>query len=118
MLRELGSEARGESWQPRVGVFVFVALAPTRDEGRALLAERLSALYATDMSQAAARYGVFGTPDQCVDALHAYIEAGVDTVIAKPVAAGSSRARTTALYESVLARVKRLAPARIAAPGL
>ena len=63
------------------GLFIFFAVHDDRETAIEMAAERLSRQYNQDFSKLVHRYALAGNPDDCIQRLHEYIEAGARTII-------------------------------------
>ena len=63
------------------GLFIFFAVHEDRDEAIRMAAERLSVQYNQDFSQLVHRYALAGNPDDCIERLREYVDAGARTII-------------------------------------
>ncbi len=63
----------------------FITVGRDREQARAAWVARLSQRYAQDFGPLADRYGVIGTPEQCLERLEAFRAAGCDYVLLNPI---------------------------------
>ena len=66
------------------GLFIFTCVHDDRDTALAMANERLSRQYQQDFSKLVAKYTLAGSPQDCVNRLREYIDAGARTVMFSP----------------------------------
>lgn len=75
----------GEAGRPegavRGGLYIFTCVHENRGTALELANEQLSRQYNQDFSDLVGRYALAGSPDDCVERLQQYIEAGARTII-------------------------------------
>ena len=65
----------------KAGLFLFFAVHEERDRAIKMATERLSVQYNQDFSSLVGKYALAGTPEDCVERLREYVDAGARTVI-------------------------------------
>jgi alkanesulfonate monooxygenase SsuD/methylene tetrahydromethanopterin reductase-like flavin-dependent oxidoreductase (luciferase family) len=68
----------------RGGLFIFTCVHDDRDTALAMANERLSRQYQQDFSKMVAKYTLAGSPQDCVERLREYIDAGATTIMFSP----------------------------------
>ncbi len=63
------------------GIYLFTCVNDDRDAALALANEQLSRQYNQDFSKLVGKYALAGSPDDCIERLNQYIEAGAETII-------------------------------------
>ncbi len=104
MLSEAGRSADGFGW----GLHLMTALGETREEAVATAAAGLEAgyNYDGDYSELAERYCLLGTPDECIEQLKAFEEAGAEDILLSWLApAGQISDQISAVGSEVLPRL-------------
>ncbi len=71
----------GRSELVRPGLFVFFAVHEDRAQAIEMATDRLSVQYNQDFSKLVGRYALAGNPDDCIDRLREYVDAGARTII-------------------------------------
>jgi probable F420-dependent oxidoreductase len=66
------------------GLFIFTCVHDDRDTALAMANERLSRQYNQDFSKMVAKYTLSGSPQDCVNRLREYIDAGARTIMFSP----------------------------------
>jgi probable F420-dependent oxidoreductase len=66
------------------GLFIFTCVHDDRDTALAMANERLSRQYNQDFSKIVAKYTLAGSPQDCVNRLREYIDAGARTIMFSP----------------------------------
>lgn len=64
---------------------VFITVDRDLERARQTWVSRLSRRYNQDFGPLAGRYGIFGPPARCAEALQAYVEAGCDYFVLNPI---------------------------------
>ena len=64
---------------------VFIAIGKDYEQARATWVQRLSRRYNQDFAPLADRYGIFGTPAQCIEQMERFVEAGCRYCILDPI---------------------------------
>lgn len=107
-VREL-AQAQGRAAEDVSGaIFLWATVDEDGERARQLAIDTVSRMYQQDFSRLADRYLLFGTPEQVVDRIGQYAEAGAEAVIVGPLGVGADRDRTFAgLAEDVLPRLSR-----------
>ena len=65
--------------------FVFTAVGETHEEGRRVAVEKLSQRYHQPFENLVERYCALGTPQECVERLQRFVDAGVRHCILSPL---------------------------------
>jgi alkanesulfonate monooxygenase SsuD/methylene tetrahydromethanopterin reductase-like flavin-dependent oxidoreductase (luciferase family) len=96
--------ARIERTEPvKPGMFIFFAVHEDREVARKMATDRLSVQYNQDFSQLVGKYALAGNPDDCVQRLQEYIDAGARTVVLNAACPGDYMAENQRLLaEEVL----------------
>jgi|TARA_Y100000310_G_scaffold343583_2_gene451931 probable F420-dependent oxidoreductase len=63
------------------GLFIFFAVHKDRETGLKMAIDRLSVQYNQDFSKLAGRYALAGNPQDCIDRLKEYTDAGASTIL-------------------------------------
>lgn len=85
------------------GLFIFTCVHESRDRALELANEQLSLQYNQDFSKLVHKYTISGSPDDCVEQIRAYMQAGAETVIfAQGCPPDYAHANTRLLGEAVL----------------
>jgi len=66
------------------GLYIFTCVHESRERALELANEQLSRQYNQDFSKLVHKYTISGSPDDCVEQIRAYVEAGAGTVIFGP----------------------------------
>jgi probable F420-dependent oxidoreductase len=91
--RDYGREA---PVQP--GLFIFFAIHEDREQAVKMAADRLSVQYNQDFSKLVGRYALAGNPDDCIERLREYVDAGAGTVILSSACPNGYMAENEALF--------------------
>ncbi len=90
------------------GLFIFFAVHEDRDEAIRMATERLSVQYNQDFSKLVGRYALAGNPEDCVERLLEYVDAGARTVILNSACdAGYVERNEALLAREVIPELKR-----------
>jgi probable F420-dependent oxidoreductase len=82
---QAAAEAAGRSLDGFVMAHLtFITVGRDGERARRQWIERISKRYAQDFTPLADKYGVFGTPDQCIEQLHRFHRAGCSYFILSP----------------------------------
>ena len=65
----------------RGGIYLFTCVNDDRDTALDLANQQLSRQYNQDFSELVGKYALAGSPDDCIERLNQYLEAGAETVI-------------------------------------
>jgi alkanesulfonate monooxygenase SsuD/methylene tetrahydromethanopterin reductase-like flavin-dependent oxidoreductase (luciferase family) len=85
-LEKIGVAAAGRSLDDFVPAHLaFITVGRDFETARNAWAARLTARYNQDFSRLADKYGVIGTPVQCVETLERFVEAGCRHFILNPI---------------------------------
>ena len=79
------------------GLFIFFAVHSDRQTAIKMATDRLSLQYNQDFSQLVGKYALAGTPDDCVQRLREYADAGAQTIILNSACPSSYIAENEAL---------------------
>ncbi len=82
----------------RGAVFIWGAVDQDGSRSRAWAVEGVSRVYQQDFEHLADRYLLHGSPTEVAAAIHAYREAGAETLVFSPVGDGERRARMIELF--------------------
>jgi len=63
------------------GIFIFTCVHESRDRALELANEQLSKQYNQDFSKLVHKYTISGSPDDCIEQINAYRQAGAETMI-------------------------------------
>lgn len=75
------AEEAGRTDPVMAGLFIFFAVHEERDQGIKMAIDRLSVQYKQDFSKLAGKYVLAGNPQDCIDRLKEYVDAGARTII-------------------------------------
>jgi probable F420-dependent oxidoreductase len=86
----------------------FITVGRDYEQARAAWVARLSKRYAQDFGPLADRYGIIGTPEQCVERLEAFRAAGCDYFLMNPICdPPEERAQLETIAAEILPRLRR-----------
>jgi probable F420-dependent oxidoreductase len=80
------------------GLFIFFAVHEDRETAIKMATDRLSAQYNQDFSALVGKYALAGNPEDCVQRLREYIDAGAGTVILNSACPGGYMAENEKLF--------------------
>lgn len=63
------------------GLYIFTCVHESRDRALELANEQLSRQYNQDFSKLVHKYTISGSPDDCIEQINAYVQAGAETII-------------------------------------
>jgi alkanesulfonate monooxygenase SsuD/methylene tetrahydromethanopterin reductase-like flavin-dependent oxidoreductase (luciferase family) len=90
------------------GLFIFFAVHEDRDTAIKMATDRLSAQYNQDFSALVGKYALAGNPEDCINRLQEYIDAGAGTVILNSACPGLYMAENEKLFaERVLSAFRK-----------
>jgi probable F420-dependent oxidoreductase len=89
------------------GLFIFFAVHEDRDIAVEMATKRLSKQYNQDFTKLVHKYAIAGTPDDCVNRMREYMDAGAETIILNSACPGNYTEDNEALMASeVLPRIR------------
>jgi probable F420-dependent oxidoreductase len=83
-IARLTEEAERPPGTVKGGLFIFTCVHEDRETALTMVNERLSRQYNQDFSKLVAKYTLAGSPQDCVDRLREYVDAGARTVMLSP----------------------------------
>jgi alkanesulfonate monooxygenase SsuD/methylene tetrahydromethanopterin reductase-like flavin-dependent oxidoreductase (luciferase family) len=90
------------------GLFIFFAVHEDREQARQMASDRLSVQYNQDFSKLVGRYALAGNPQDCIDRLQEYIDAGARTIMLNSACPGAYMAENERLLAAeVLPALRR-----------
>lgn len=85
------------------GLFIFTCVHESRDRALELANEQLSKQYNQDFTKLVGKYTISGSPDDCIEQINAYREAGAETIIfAQGCPPDYAEANTRLIGEAIL----------------
>ncbi len=89
-------------------IYQFIAVENTYEAAHKVAAQALKAMYRQDFETIAPRYAVLGTPNQCLERLRQFYEAGARHIVLVPLGDAKGRqARLETLAEKVVPEVRK-----------
>ena len=85
------------------GLFIFTCVHENRDRALELANEQLSKQYNQDFTKLVDKYTISGSPDDCIEQINAYRQAGAETIIfAQGCPPNYAESNTRLIGESIL----------------
>ncbi len=106
-IREAADEAGRDLGGFVAAHLTFITVGRDYESAERVWVERLSRRYAQDFGPLAKKYGIIGTPAQCVEQLGRFAEAGVRCFLMNPIAPlAEERAQLEAIAADVIPRLR------------
>ncbi|MFT4596240.1 MAG: putative F420-dependent oxidoreductase [Paracrocinitomix sp.] len=87
----------------QAGLFIFTCVHESRDRALELANEQLSKQYNQDFTKLVHKYTISGSPDDCIEQINAYRQAGAETIIfAQGCPPDYTESNTRLIAESIL----------------
>ena len=87
----------------QAGLFIFTCVHESRDRALELANEQLSKQYNQDFTKLVDKYTISGSPDDCIEQINAYRQAGAETIIfAQGCPPNYAESNTRLIGESIL----------------